>query len=120
MSAQVLAMMIVTFRELWRRADAWPVNPKATTGTARAFIFSLVAHVHVRDMLTVFFFFSNWIDSDDDELKKALALSKKEEQDRAKKVEQYNEFSMTEDWEADAKYVFLIAQCLANCMYGVS
>ncbi|KAG0063989.1 hypothetical protein BGZ89_009468 [Linnemannia elongata] len=40
--------------------------------------------------------------SDDDELKKALALSKKEEQDRAKKVEQYNEFSMTEDWEADA------------------
>jgi len=41
--------------------------------------------------------------SEDDDLKKALELSKKEEQDRIKTVEKYNELSLTEDWEADSK-----------------
>ncbi|KAF9403026.1 hypothetical protein BGZ94_004738, partial [Podila epigama] len=40
--------------------------------------------------------------SDDDDLKKALELSKKEEQDRLKTVAKYNELSLTEDWEAKA------------------
>ncbi|KAG0042428.1 hypothetical protein BGZ83_000467 [Gryganskiella cystojenkinii] len=39
---------------------------------------------------------------DDDDLKKALALSKKEEQDRQKNLEKYNELSTTEDWDANA------------------
>ncbi|KAG0262268.1 hypothetical protein BGZ95_004055 [Linnemannia exigua] len=43
--------------------------------------------------------------SEDDDLKKALELSKKEEQDRIKTVEKYNELSLTEDWEADSKPV---------------
>ncbi|KAF9381406.1 hypothetical protein CPB97_007790 [Podila verticillata] len=43
--------------------------------------------------------------SEDDDLKKALELSKKEEQDRIKTVEKYNELSLTEDWEADVKPV---------------
>ncbi|KAF9107230.1 hypothetical protein BGX29_006916 [Mortierella sp. GBA35] len=43
--------------------------------------------------------------SEDDDLKKALELSKKEEQDRIKTVEKYNELSLTEDWEAESKPV---------------
>ncbi|KAF9328845.1 hypothetical protein BG006_008032 [Podila minutissima] len=43
--------------------------------------------------------------SEDDDLRKALELSKKEEQDRIKTVEKYNELSLTEDWEADVKPV---------------
>ena len=43
--------------------------------------------------------------SEEDDLQKALELSKKEEQDRMKTVEKYNELSMTEDWEVDSKYV---------------
>lgn len=46
--------------------------------------------------------------SDDDDLKKALELSKKEEQDRLKTVEKYNELSLTEDWEANSKYVHVV------------
>lgn len=75
---------------------------------------------YVNGFFSFYFSIFNWADSDDDELKKALALSKKEEQERAKKVEQYNEFSMTEDWEADAKYVSLIAECVTNCIYCAS
>ena len=41
--------------------------------------------------------------SEEDDLQKALELSKKEEQDRLKTVEKYNELSLTEDWEADSK-----------------
>ncbi|KAG0351223.1 hypothetical protein BGZ54_003361, partial [Gamsiella multidivaricata] len=43
--------------------------------------------------------------SEEDDLQKALELSKKEEQDRIKTVEKYNELSLTEDWEADSKPV---------------
>ncbi|KAG0335961.1 hypothetical protein BG004_008252 [Podila humilis] len=48
--------------------------------------------------------------SEDDDLKKALELSEKEEQDRIKTVEKYNELSLTEDWEADSKPVNLYEQ----------
>ncbi|KAI8601533.1 hypothetical protein EDD21DRAFT_105410 [Dissophora ornata] len=38
-------------------------------------------------------------ESSDDDLKKALELSKKEEQDRLKNMEKYNKLSTTEDWD---------------------
>ncbi|KAF9354830.1 hypothetical protein BGX34_010789 [Mortierella sp. NVP85] len=41
--------------------------------------------------------------SEDEDLQKALELSRREEQDRLDNVKKYNEFSMTEGWEADNK-----------------
>ena len=42
--------------------------------------------------------------SEDDDLKKALALSKKEEQERQKNLEKYNDLSANEDWDDKAGY----------------
>ncbi|KAF9901343.1 hypothetical protein BX616_002287, partial [Lobosporangium transversale] len=41
--------------------------------------------------------------SEEDDIQKALELSMKEEEDRRKNVEKYNQLSLTEDWEADSK-----------------
>lgn len=43
--------------------------------------------------------------SEDEDLQKALELSRREEQNRIDNVKRYNELSMTEEWEADNKYV---------------
>lgn len=59
-------------------------------------------------MVVILTLLSHLQNSDDDDLKKALELSKKEEQDRLKTVEKYNELSLTEDWEANSKYVHVV------------
>jgi len=43
--------------------------------------------------------------SEDEDLQKALEMSRKDEQSRLDNVKKYNELSMTEGWEADNKYV---------------
>ncbi|KAI7827695.1 hypothetical protein BC939DRAFT_394721, partial [Gamsiella multidivaricata] len=45
-------------------------------------------------------------DSSDDDLKKAMKLSKQEEQDRLDKMEKYNKLPATEDWEGRSRYLF--------------
>lgn len=103
-------MMTANCKERWRRAGAWLGTWRVhEQGVYKAFsvlpVFFLRCGRIQSELENTFLLFFCVKYSEDDDLRKALELSKKEEQDRIKTVEKYNELSLTEDWEADVKYV---------------